>query len=80
MNDIQVYSGYGNISNQSQPSWEGNINSVLYIPASELTNNSIVMCAAVGSEELVAISDPANMIVLQPSRLNEIPLMFDTVQ
>ena len=43
---------------------EGHILSFLYLPASALTNNSMVICAAVGHGELLALSDPVYLTVL----------------
>jgi len=43
---------------------EGYILSFLFLPASALTNNSVVVCAAVGNGEALAFSDPVFLTVL----------------
>ena len=43
---------------------DGNLLSFISIPASAATNNSVVSCAALENETILAYSQPAHMIVL----------------
>lgn len=65
VDDIRNISGYARTYYEYHDlPGEGTILSFLFIPVSNLTNNSKVICGATGNNKPVAFSDPVYLIVL----------------
>lgn len=63
---IQNLAGYSGTYTELLPLQENHVLSFLSIPASPLTNNSVIVCAAITVESvIVAYSDSVNMVVHQ---------------